>query len=202
MPDIEPAVEVFEKIEYARNCELTPAALDAYQNNVHLRMFQESDEFSQYISFLKKYPIKSYIEIGVKFGGTFLFTVEHLRIERAVAVDAHPLYPGMLAYQSAHPFEFRHMDSRSPEFAATVENEIYDLCLIDGGHAYGVVKSDFNLMKRHARMIAFHDVANPNQIGVETLWRDVRYSYDNWEFFTPGKRMLGIGVILMPEWNF
>src|SRR3954470_17323278 len=48
-------------------------------------------QFGPYLAHLTRYPISSYLEIGVRHGGTFVITVEYLRrfreIEKGLAVD-------------------------------------------------------------------------------------------------------------------
>src|SRR4029077_13792201 len=59
-----------------------------------LRVWQYPGQFSKYLEQLSKLRVRSYLEIGIRHGGSFVTTVEFLDrfspLEFAVAVDVIP----------------------------------------------------------------------------------------------------------------
>ena len=151
------------------------------------------------------------MEIGVDHGGTFLITTTYLNrlrpLKRAVAVDRFDV-PNLRAHPGrARRTDVLRLDSRSRRFARYLEDsEPFDLVLIDGDHSEGGCRSDFELICKHARMIALHDIVGANTPGVRAVWESIRNEhagrYDFHEFSEQypeveqarGERYLGIGL--------
>ena len=61
------------------------------ENGGGLYIWQYPNQFSKYLCLLQKYNISSYIEIGCRYGGTFILTTEYLKrfnnITKSVAID-------------------------------------------------------------------------------------------------------------------
>jgi cephalosporin hydroxylase len=61
------------------------------ENGGGLLIWQYPNQFSKYLSLLSEQKIQSYIEIGCRWGGTFVLTNEYLKIfnniNKSVAVD-------------------------------------------------------------------------------------------------------------------
>lgn len=136
-------------------------------------------QFAPYLVELSKHGIGSYLEIGTRHGGTFAITVEYLRrfgtIDWAVGLDLMPA-PGLARYAAQHR-EVEHVtaDSRSAAFRKVVEQRApIDLALIDGDHSEVGCRADFELLAPHARILAFHDIANEMVPGVGAVWREIR----------------------------
>ena len=181
-----------------------------------LRCWQYPCQFSHYLVLLSRLGIRSYLEIGVRHGGTFVTTVEYLSrftpIERAVAVDLEDC-PALLRYAGTQPgVRFLQMDSRSPEFASFVQREgNFDAVLIDGDHTEEGCWQDFELLRDRAAVLAFHDIVSDVVPGVGAVWNRVRReAADVYEFFEftaqyaslearTGKQFLGIGVAIRKE---
>jgi cephalosporin hydroxylase len=61
------------------------------KSNGGLKIWQYPNQFSKYITFLASLKPKSYLEIGCRWGGTFIFTREFMnkvnKLEESVAID-------------------------------------------------------------------------------------------------------------------
>jgi cephalosporin hydroxylase len=174
-----------------------------------LRVWQYPCQFAPYLIHVARQPVRSYLEIGVHHGGSFIATVEYLRnqghlVERAVAADKHP--SGVVArYARTHAFaEQVTLDSASAEFRAFARRQTWDLVLIDGDHSFKGCLSDFETVHEYAQTIAFHDIVDSLATDVRRVWELVRRehaeTYDFAEFavqypeVTGERTYLGIGV--------
>lgn len=187
-----------------------PSSLYPYTGK-GLRHWQYPNQFSKYLAQLSEYDIESYLEIGVRHGGTFCITVEYLNrfhpIQKAIGVDIRPC-PGLEEYRRTNPrARFEVSDSQKPAFKRLVETEgPFDLVLIDGDHTEEGCRRDFENLKQHARIFVFHDIVSDPVPGVIKVWQDVKEAEkDNFDFFEytdqyeecvrrRGERLLGIGV--------
>lgn len=72
----------------SENLEEQPSIVK--ENTGGLKIWQYPNQFSKYLTFLGTFDIKSYIEIGCRWGGTFILTVEYLKrlndIEEALSL--------------------------------------------------------------------------------------------------------------------
>ena len=174
-----------------------------------LKVWQYPCQFAPYLVQVARRPVRSYLEIGVQHGGSFITTVEYLRnqghlVERALAADVHP--SGVVArYVMTHPFaEQVVLDSASAAFRALARSQTWDLVLIDGDHSFKGCLTDFETVHGYAETIAFHDIVDSLATDVRTVWELVRRehanTYDFAEFTAQypevagGRTYLGIGV--------
>lgn len=179
---------------------------------------QDPAELDQFIKYLVSKEVRSYLEIGARYGGTFERVMMALPIGSVgVAID----FPGgdfgdersaedLVA--TCRRLRQRGYDARcifGPSNSHLVFQRAlqptgarYDAILIDGDHSYHGVNSDWLLYGKIARLVAFHDIAAPvgytNRLGckveVARLWNKLKPDYRHVEFITPGSNM-GIGVI-------
>lgn len=160
------------------------------------------DELARFLIFLyeHKHMINSYIEFGTGTGGTFYVIDSYLRtinpeMGRSVTIDKKKNAPWRFnEYKSKHP-EVEFLRIRTQEFYI---DQPYDLCFIDADHSYKQVKLDYENMKDHCRVIAFHDIRTASA-GVPLLWNELK-SGNKLEIVTVDPRisfMSAIGVI----WN-
>lgn len=205
--------------------------LDEFPKELHkdcgkgIGLWQYPAQFSKYIKFVHDHigHVRSYAEVGVAAGGTFIFTTEFLRsfcgLERSWAVDI--ALPGQVNYinNDGSPFEgvlhnylqvtpyasFVHGDCERLVRVLVEENEEIDLLLIDGDHSYEGVKKDFNTLMTRARHIVFHDIASQACQGVVRFWQEVKQlsEYDAYEFIDQYESVngtfLGIGLLVRRE---
>jgi Methyltransferase domain len=177
-----------------------------------LRFTQFPNQFGPYLVAVGGLGVRSYMEIGVDHGGTFLITTAYLsrfaELERATAVDRFEAptlreHPG-----PARTTDVLTADSTSRRVADYVaEYAPFDLVLIDGDHSEQGVRRDLELVRPHARAIALHDIVGVNTPGVRAVWRSLRAAhageYDFHEFTAQypetaaaldGGTALGIGL--------
>jgi len=190
--------------------EQIPAELHRYCG-AGLRCWQYPSQLAGYLVLLSRLGIRSYLEIGVRHGGTFVLTVEYLRrfhpLAQAVAVDLGDS-PSLREYAATSSgVQFLQADSHSAEFRQFIAGHPgFDLALIDGDHTAEGCWQDFELVRDRAAIVAFHDIVSDVVPGVGEVWRRVRAECgDRYEFheFTAqydslqrrtGQRFLGLGV--------
>ena len=172
---------------------------------------ESSLDDSKYLSLLSKQQIQSYIEIGCRWGGTFVLTNEYLKrfnnITKSVSVDIIDS-PVVNYCISNSETEFMKKNSQAPEFRTYMENNYFDLIFIDGDHSYFGVKNDYEISKNSGKIFVFHDIVNDVCLGVVQFWNELKTNekdtYDFYEFteqyedvrLNTGQTFLGIGVAI------
>jgi cephalosporin hydroxylase len=180
-------------------------------NGGGLLIWQYPNQFSKYLSLLSKQQIQSYIEIGCRWGGTFVLTNEYLKrfnnITKSVSVDIIDS-PVVNYCISNSETEFMKKNSQAPEFRTYMENNYFDLIFIDGDHSYFGVKNDYEISKNSGKIFVFHDIVNDVCLGVVHFWNELKTNekdtYDFYEFteqyedvrLNTGQTFLGIGVAI------
>jgi hypothetical protein len=182
-----------------------------------LRYWQYPSQFSKYLVEVGRHRPRSYLEIGVRHGGTFVLTAEFIErlagLELALGDDIQAA-PGLAAYARGRDnVKVITADSQSRTFRRHLERHgPFDLALIDGDHGEEPVKEDFELVRHYAHMLAFHDIVSEEVPGVGAAWRFVcdhfADTYDFTEYTDQyddvaartGKRLLGIGLAVDRRW--
>ena len=178
-------------------------------NGGGLLIWQYPNQFSKYLSLLHNQKISSYLEIGCRWGGTFILTNEYLKrfskIDKSLAIDIidSPVKKYCLENEET---EFWKADSKSSSFKKFMEHNKFDLVLIDGDHSYEGVKNDYECTKNSAKILVFHDIINKAADGVVKFWNELKNNkdYDFFEFKDQyeevvqktGNTYLGIGVAI------
>jgi len=147
------------------------------ENAGGLRIWQYPNQFSKYLILLSGLGISSYLEIGCRWGGTFILTCEYLKrfgtLTKSLAVDF--INSPVAAYCNENQ-EARFMQaySTSREFIKHIGNEFYDVIFIDGDHSYDGVALDYHTCKDHGRIFVFHDIVNDACPGVVRFWNELK----------------------------
>jgi hypothetical protein len=138
--------------------------------------WQYPNQFSHYLVLLSKLKIESYLEIGVRHGGTFVITVEYLQkfhpIKRAIGVDLG-YSPSVLKYSKMNKSaRFFQCDSQTERFKELLKKEVhFDLVLIDGNHEEVECRNDYEAVKNRAGIVVLHDIVSVICPGVQKLWQ-------------------------------
>ena len=158
-----------------------------HENGGGLLIWQYPNQFSKYLCELRKQKISSYIEIGCRWGGTFILTNEYLKlfnvINKSVAVDIidSPVLNYCLTNTET---QFMKINSHSPEFKEYMHNNFFDLIFIDGDHSYNGVKNDYEITKNNGKIFVFHDILNDMCPGVVQFWNELKHNEGNiYNFF-------------------
>ena len=166
-------------------------------NKYERRALQDPAELAQFLKLLRGENIRSYLEIGSKFGGSLWQVATVMpKGSRIVSVD---LPHGDLSFKESQP----HLeacvkrlrkemgfdaylflgDSTDPEIIRKVtELGPYDACLIDANHTAPYVRADWKNYGPLARIVAFHDigwvaegrVTKKYPIDVPQLWSELK----------------------------
>ena len=159
------------------------------ENGGGLFIWQYPNQFSEYLLLLQKYDITSYIEIGCRWGGTFILTSEYLKrfnnIIKSVAVDLIDS-PVATYCKLNNETTFMQLNSQTNEFKTFINNNNFDLIFIDGDHSYEGVKNDYETTKNNGKIYVFHDIVNAHCPGVVQFWNELKINekntYDFYEF--------------------
>jgi hypothetical protein len=183
-----------------------PAALRPHCGG-GLRLWQYPNQFAPYLIRLSQLGVRSYLELGVRHGGSFVLTVEYLQrfgsLARAVGVDVIPS-PSMVEYARRNPIaQFACLNTRSDAFAALLERlGTVDLAFVDSHHEADQCRAEFALLARHASMIAFHDIRNVGCPGIGEVWREIAaggaFACETFvdQYPVPGGPFMGIGLAI------
>jgi hypothetical protein len=195
---------------------LNDEGLHEYPDALHphcgqgLLIWQFPNQFGPYLAELTRHCIGSYLEVGVRHGGSFVATVEVLRrfnpSLRSAGVDIIPS-PSLIEYMAAEPgCEFHCVNTMSDDFDALVRGlSPIDLVFIDSHHEEMQCRHEVARLSRHANIIALHDIANTGCPGIGVVWKEIVASgdYDCHEFsrqYAGGQASyMGIGLAIRKE---
>jgi predicted O-methyltransferase YrrM len=156
---------------------------------------QHPDEIRDFVEFLKGKQIKSYLEIGSKFGGAlWLVTRIMPKGSRVVAVDLPNSHWGRSESEQSLQDCFKRLklegfdahlflgNSTHPGIIESVRKLApYDAIFIDANHTEPYVRKDFEHYGRLAPILCFHDIAwdNPTPPGrmaieVPKVWKEIK----------------------------
>lgn len=183
-------------------------------------LLQDLKEFDQFLKFIRKHNVKSYLEIGSKHGGSFWRISTSLpKGSRVVSVD---LPHGDTSFKESEPNlkacveELKrrgydaHLilgDSTEPEIVEKARSlGPYDLVFIDANHTEAYVRKDWDNYKICSNIIAFHDIgwrARPAPskkmpIEVPIVWAELKQLYRNVEIRCCVQDN-GIGILWMDQ---
>jgi hypothetical protein len=175
-----------------------------------LKALQDPVELVEFARLVTREKVKSYLEIGSKFGGSLWHVACAMPLgSRLVAVDLVgdlDLNECIKRLKSLG-YDARLLigDSVDPKVvdAARVLGP-YDLCLIDANHHEPYVRQDWANYGPMARMVAFHDIGwvqgdrpnKPWRIEVPKVWNEIKQDYRHQEIkLCPTGRDNGIGIL-------
>jgi hypothetical protein len=177
---------------------------------------QMQHELDGLIGVIGRHGVRSYLEIGARYGDTFYDVMRSLPIgSRGVCVDLPASLwgsDGTLPHLESACAELQQMgyditlitgDSQNTEVVAMVEALApFDACLIDADHRYDGCMADWRNYGRLADMVAFHDIAGEGQrhsegvnVEVPRVWQEVRGN--RYTEIVANRSTMGIGI----TWN-
>ena len=174
-----------------------------------LLVWQFPCQFAPYLARLATLGVYSYLELGIRHGGSFVATVEVLDrcspLDFAVGVDIIPCV-SMPAYTALNPrARFACLNTQGSALAELMnELNVVDLVFIDSHHEAEQCRHEFQALAPHANMIAFHDISNRGCPGIGEVWREIEAS-GAWhcETFTQqyddSGPYMGIGLAIKPS---
>jgi hypothetical protein len=180
---------------------------------------QDGAELQAFVRLVQEQKVRSYLEIGAKYGGSFWHIVRAMpRGSLAVAVDLP--YGSTFKRPFSQPYllecvkELRALsylahfikgDSTNVAVIDAVrERGPYDLCLIDANHTEAFVRSDWINYGPMAKIVAFHDIAfdmSRNHVNkifpieVPKVWNEIKLGYRHQEIRLCKTRDNGFGIL-------
>jgi hypothetical protein len=149
-----------------------PELAHIYGTGLHI--WQYPNQLADYLVWIAKNcaGIKSYMEIGCRWGGMFILTSEWLRkngadLKFAIAID--PIEPSPLIHtyfkilrdqrdiKASYVRDF----SSSAKVKEVIDRANPEYVFIDGDHSLKGVLSDHILVRNCAKIIAHHDICSP-----------------------------------------
>ena len=146
-----------------------------------LRIWQYPIQFSKYLVDVSRLGLRSYLELGIRHGGTFVATVEYLdkfeSLEFAIGVDIMPC-PSMAEYEQMNPRAcFVRINTQSAQYERFLSQHApFGLVLIDSFHEEEQCYAEFLSVRERARAIAIHDIVNCDFPGVSKVWERIKAS--------------------------
>ena len=168
-----------------------------------IKFWQYPNQFSKYLKKLSTFEINSYLEVGCRWGGTFIITSEILKRKnkdfKSIACDLLPASDILQKYGSEYN-PFTYISGNSLDLNRDVINTDIDMILIDGDHSYNGVKKDFeNCLQFNPKYVSFHDITNDACEGTVRFWNEIKTQYKHHEFTdqydSVNGTYLGIGLI-------
>lgn len=172
---------------------------------------QNLNELEQLVRIFKEENVRSYLEIGAKFGGSlWALGTAMPKGSRIVAID---LPFGTFKWPDSERSlrecaerlrqEFNHKVTLLWGNCTTLwiieeakANGPYDAVFIDANHTRKFVEHDWKVYGPMAPMVCFHDIGWVDKKGIDVpaFWNDVKRQYEHHEICAePGKN--GIGVL-------
>lgn len=175
---------------------------------------QRPAELDQFVNYLCAHTVRSYLEIGARYGQTFEEVGDALQVPSVlVAVDQ----PGAMwgrddswaeleaaanrLRAKGHEVYLIRGDSHAHETLKAVQaiRARWDAVFIDADHRYEAVLADWQDYGTMGHIVGFHDIAptpENTRIEVPRLWHELRAKFKGFEIVDPEQPGMGIGVLL------
>lgn len=173
-----------------------------------IKIWQYPNQLSKFAEKISKLEIDSYLEIGCRFGGTFIFNSEVLSKNNPeiniYACDIIPMSEIISEYSSYRKLQYLNISSREDKFKNICLEIKPKFVFIDGDHSYEGVKNDFLIFENmlETKYIAFHDISSDVCPGVVKMWDEMKKDkrFETFEFTeqyeTVKGNYLGIGLAI------
>jgi cephalosporin hydroxylase len=173
---------------------------------------QHPKELLEFQNFIRETGVKSYLEIGGKYGGSLWAVAQAMGSGKVVAVDLH----GEMALQQCikqlkkqYGFDAQLFigDSTAEHIVKAVHSLApFDLVLIDANHLEPYVRKDFAHYGPLAKYCCFHDVGwipHPGYAPIEVpkVWKELKETFKDQADFREIKHDNGHNGIGILTWR-
>jgi cephalosporin hydroxylase len=167
------------------NLSEQPVELVSYYGK-GLYIWQYPKQFAKYIIWLMKNAknCESYLEVGCRWGGTFIVICEVLRrvnpdFKYAIAVDLIAKTPFVERYSEILEKEgieiiYFQGFSTSNDFADLISRKKPDISFIDGDHSCFGAMQDHMLVREYSKIIIHHDISSDACPQTTFLWKSLK----------------------------
>lgn len=175
---------------------------------------QHPAELHEFCEFVTAKGVKSYLEIGAKFGGSLWPVVTSMPSGARVVVVELEKYPSLTRCthdlrSAGYLVDHITGNSTDPNVLAKVSRYApFDLILIDANHTEAYVRKDFANYGKLAKYCCFHDIGwtgpdLPGRLPIEVpkVWREIRETFKLQASFTEIKHDRGHNGIGIMEWH-
>jgi cephalosporin hydroxylase len=179
-----------------------------------IKFWQYPNQLSKLITYLRDKEINSYLEIGVRWGGTFVIMNEVLRTSNphieSFANDIIDASEILDKYQNkfiGNGFSYLQSSSNDVNLFFNLSSITpkpqpqIDCVFIDGCHYYWCIKEDYQrALNLGAKYIIFHDIVSQSSPASKMAWNDIKKKHKKTYEFTDQYdslkgTYLGIGVV-------
>jgi hypothetical protein len=128
---------------------------------------QTPDQIAKALVYISRFEINSFCEIGLYYGGNFLFCSEYLRRFnpdiQCTGIDPSDYLDSEIK-EIINANDWLYYEKTTSE---SLTGRQFDFVFIDGEHTAPWPAKDYENIGRHAKICGFHDLQDP-------LWQDVR----------------------------
>jgi hypothetical protein len=155
-----------------------------------LHLWQYPNQLARFLVWLafNANDMRSYMEVGCRWGGTFIVLTEWLRrigapLEFAVAVDPIAPTPFIKRYREAadFPVVYLQMLSTSRPFLDYARSAKPEVVFIDGDHRMAGVMTDHANARKYAKIIVHHDISSDACRDTTLFWQYLKLTEDRFE---------------------
>lgn len=181
---------------------------------------QDRRELQRFVELLKQENVKSYLEIGSKFGGSLWHIASSLPTGSKIVVVDLPHGDGSFKESQPHLQQcvdelrkrYDHQvalilgDSTDRDIVDEVDKLApFDACFIDGNHTEPYIRKDWENYGPMCRIVAFHDIGflkergetSKKPIEVPKVWNEIKKDFRHTEIMLDLNKKNGIGVLWM-----
>lgn len=187
-----------------------PTELEPYFGK-GLHLWQYPSQLAKVLVWLayNAHATRQYLEIGSRWGGTFILVSEWLKkigapLDISISIDPIQEPPFIRRYReiSNRPVHYMKALSTSVEFSNFLNSSRPDCVFIDGDHSMRGVMSDHIKVRNFANIILHHDVSSQSCPDTTLFWQYLKNAEDDFDAFefvdqypSVAGRFLGFGIL-------
>lgn len=187
--------------------------IEPFNTGTGLLYWQNEKEFAEYLKFIFNFKesINSYLEIGCRWGGTFIIVSEILKKKQNLrstcfyiaeevslyANDIISMQENLKKYKKNQNFEYFKCDSL--KLKENLENvKQIDMIFVDGNHHYEHVMKDYETaLQLNPKILVFHDISSKACPGSAESWNDIKTKHTNTLEIRENNFSGGYGIIVL-----